>query len=1462
MPQTESGLSAYDTLTGLCTQLAFFSEVRKQLQLEPNSRFCIVRFDIDRFKVYNDTFGTATGDRLLHDLGAYLLGLESGRVRWARLTSDHFVCLYPLEDCHPAHFCVRLDQWFRNYSAQFLLSGSVGIYPIDEPDLEIGLMCDRALLALLTVKHTYATRYAYFDQSLRDQLLRDQHISNSMSAALEQRQFLVYYQPQYHHSSGELIGAEALARWQDPDRGILSPEEFIPVLERNGFIVQLDRFIWEETCAFLRRRLDAGKLCVSISVNLSRMDLYNPQLPDILDGLMEKYGLDPSMLRLEITDTSYLQDFEQLVAVVKTLRARGYFIEMDGFCSSPSSLNALLHLPMDLLKLDLQVLALRENCGRFGVVLSSVVSMAHRLNLPVLVEGVETTTQADCLQVAGCRLAQGYLFAKPMPAGEFDALLDRQWIGSISPEIAFSNRKGAKEETLPHSAALPHASDPSPAANHASSSDRFSPPERMDDTVFQQLYETNNISQALASTTDIFSNLVANLPIGIGIYELGTPTRLLFVSDRTCAMFGCTREEYQRRVLQGLPPANQPSRDTIPEEELAKMDAGLPFSYTVHAQRKNGNWFWLRIFCRILQKPGAPSICYATLADVTEQFETEDRLRMIEQEMGFAMLQMGKMIYRYDLASRTLTVPQRDAQPSGQTVHLQHVLLRDLYRYQLDRESRHRLLACYRDLLHGAKRGSLELHVQRENGTWGWDLAEYVTLFDSAGKPVKAVIALEDVTAQHAQAAENREIRHREHMLRLVAKHSNRIIVRYDLDSRTAHMESDLADHDYLPPVEGQMPEAVLARGAVLPESVEEYRAFFDAVLAGKPGGDARIHLRASDGKNRWYDMKFSQIFYPGEAPASIVISYQEITAEHERELAYQKYLQSIDQATTSNALFFETDITADQVEKMGGDLLPDDLPEERSHSMLFNWLLVRNFAEGEKERARSYFSREHLLALYADGIRTLADDWLVVFQDKAQHWMHSDLQLVSDPYTEHIKAYAQMRDITEEKNSELGMIRRAEQDGMTGLLNKVTVEARISAALSRQDGGVCALLIADIDDLKYINDTFGHDRGDEAIIAFAAALKAQFRSTDLIGRIGGDEFIIFLTGVKNDQIIRKLAHSLACRLLEIQVGEPASVPVHGSIGVAIGETGREAFPLLRRQADQALYHIKRSGKSDYAVYTSEMENTGYQLPANSPLFLRKGAWFHTAELHRLMSAIALFFPLVLSVNLSQNSYSVMEHVTFDSKCRAQQAGFDQYIEEHSLSFHPEDRASWIKAFSPGHLLEAYAQNKKCVFYEGRKCSLSGGYDWVRTVAIFAGPDENGDVYGIVLSHPMEECACRPDRQRLLQVLESAAASNFEHIYLVHIDSGTLESLIQVEEEAHAGRYEEAAASLRDRVTVPTLQDDFWQCARLDTVVRCMEQTAGHYSFRYRLQDGIREAEFYYCEPSRQDLLLTVRRIP
>ena len=407
-----------DALTGLSSKEFFFRSVENALEAERDAAFDMVCGDVENFKSLNDRYGERNCDRLLRDLATALSEAMPACVAAGRTGGDTFTFLIEHQERGWEHV---LDDTVASlpFANLYVKFGIVEDVDHSIPALQT---CNRAMSALESVRGLHGNNVVFFDDELHKRQREEQVIQESMQAALDERQFSVFFQPKHDVRAGVTGGAEALVRWRHPELGAISPGVFIPIFERNGFIAKLDLFVWEEACKEVRRCVDLGLPAVPISVNASRLDFDMPDLPDQVAALADKHGVDRSLLQVELTETAYADNPEAVIGMLRDLRERGFSTALDDFGSGYSSLASLNMLPLDVMKLDMSVIQQATALGDFRIV-ESTISLARTLGLQTVVEGVETAAEAAKVTAMGCDFIQGYYYSKPLDRDEFERYL-------------------------------------------------------------------------------------------------------------------------------------------------------------------------------------------------------------------------------------------------------------------------------------------------------------------------------------------------------------------------------------------------------------------------------------------------------------------------------------------------------------------------------------------------------------------------------------------------------------------------------------------------------------------------------------------------------------------------------------------------------------------------------------------------------------------------------------------------------------------------------------------------------------------------------------------------------------------------------------------------------------------------------------------------------------------------------
>lgn len=414
----------YDTLTGAPNFERFTEEVSRLLLWDNGHNHAIIVFDIERLKVINDLYGIRMGDLALMHLANILQDMVTAPNVYCRMHSDVFcICITYENKGDIIRFIERLKKRIENHQFSFDIKTSYGVYLPDENNsVAVNIMCDRAALAKKSIKDNVMQFCAFYDEEYRTEIMKNSEIEAEMEQALAEHQFIMYLQPKFSLETGEIVGAEVLTRWKHPKKGMIQPNDFIPLFERNGFIIKLDEYMWEEACKAIHSWKLEGRREFPISVNVSRYHIYNRNIEQVLNRLLERYDLTPGALSLEITETMFFDNQSELYFLLNHLQEMGFRLEVDDFGSGYSSLNMLRNVPVDVLKIDKGFLDDTLNSEKGKIVIRHTIAMAKALQLQIIAEGVETEEHVQFLKNSQCDIAQGFYFAKPMSLEEFNKL--------------------------------------------------------------------------------------------------------------------------------------------------------------------------------------------------------------------------------------------------------------------------------------------------------------------------------------------------------------------------------------------------------------------------------------------------------------------------------------------------------------------------------------------------------------------------------------------------------------------------------------------------------------------------------------------------------------------------------------------------------------------------------------------------------------------------------------------------------------------------------------------------------------------------------------------------------------------------------------------------------------------------------------------------------------------------------
>lgn len=409
-----------DRLTGLYTMAGLLHHAHVAAATAAvDEPFDVIMFAVQGLRQVKEAFGHKTGEELQRRVALFATGIDmQGEVLFARADADAFYAVASTRRAFAEALRDSLATYLADYPLAVRLRPVVAVCAGNAPGTELEEACNRARMAFDEAR-AGVDSVTYYSPDLVEQSLRRHELLDEVPEALAEGQFKLYLQSKVDMATGQVIGAEALIRWMHPTLGFVSPGDFIPLLEREGRIYDVDRYIWEQACKIQRARANAGKPLLPISVNVARGDFYEKDLAESLLDMVRRNGIGPEAIRLEVLERAYAQDSGELAQRLAQLREAGFVIEMDDFGTGESTLAMLSEMPIDVLKLDRGFVMNGLDDPRRRIVIESVVQMAHRLDILVIVEGVETREQERYLLEMGCRYAQGFLYAKPQPADYF-----------------------------------------------------------------------------------------------------------------------------------------------------------------------------------------------------------------------------------------------------------------------------------------------------------------------------------------------------------------------------------------------------------------------------------------------------------------------------------------------------------------------------------------------------------------------------------------------------------------------------------------------------------------------------------------------------------------------------------------------------------------------------------------------------------------------------------------------------------------------------------------------------------------------------------------------------------------------------------------------------------------------------------------------------------------------------------
>lgn len=1074
-----------DPLTGIYNQETFFLETKKLLEQNPKVQFVIGEWNIDRFKAVNELFGSRIGDRLICAFADYLRNTYTGQCTYGRLEADHFVTCCPqsmLEE-HAAEIADLLGGHLIWHTLNCPISMHAGFYRVESSEFDVPIMCDRAGMALQLVKDRYMQRYMYFSSKMRDVLLKEQEMMRDVEQALDEKQFFVMYQPIIDVKTKRIIAAEALVRWRKANGEVVPPGEFIPIFERNGFISRLDMYVWEQVCIFQSKRMEAGEKMIPISVNLSRIDFYNADLYNNIRSLIQKYNLEPSYLKLEITESAYMDQPQELMETIRQFQKNGIKVLMDDFGSGFSSLNMLKDVSVDMLKIDMRFMESLETSDRAGNILFSIIQMAKSVHMEVIAEGVETVNQYELLVSMNCDGVQGYYFFRPLMA---DELRDR-----LNEEA-----KAEETEDIKKHQSILIVDDVEQERDLLAKiiSDDY-------DTFFAAGVDeaVEILKKEFARISLVISDIV--MPKKDGFELLKVMKELAFFDEIPVLMVTAygEYENIEKSISLGaLDVVTKPYDAAILKKRLSnilKISEREKIKREIYSLREN---VVLRKQLDSLLEDSFAGICRVQFSD-DENFTIED-IPYVNERFLF----LHHMLKKEAAEKKTLSELLNDTVESDLRVFLSEI------KAAID--------GCQKNM-QGNYRIKWDDMTFRETLT-------NITFRYEQNSIIMDMVLIENKSHIDAQLDQTVKLFYEQ-----IGKQIGLEIWRYYPSSDMIEYYTKSKDGTYVKKVIPNGKQNTVQGKLFFNVDIDSIDRIYKRILAGE--SQVQEEFRIKDPENpdegyRWIRLTLVKIEEPGTLHEIILGMSADITGEQkgkERKWREQQYKMIF----SADADFFvEADLTENsfvsencikQFERLG-------IYDMVTYDVLVDAILKTVGVE-DMEHCRSMLDRKNLLEWYQEGEREVKFDFLGNANDANMYeWYCSDMFLVKNSEDAHIYVSWQIKNINHEKQRMNNIQSLAERDSVTGLYNRIMLEKSMDIILAAQEhrSKLYAFMMVDIDNFKEVNDNFGHDFGDNVLRAFGKLLTQTFRSTDIVSRLGGDEFAVFIPrATSQEQIIKRV---------------------------------------------------------------------------------------------------------------------------------------------------------------------------------------------------------------------------------------------------------------------------------------------------------------------------------------------------
>lgn len=789
-------------------------------------RFALVSFDFDNFNYINDLFGYEVGDEVLDRMVSHFSEYLQPGEFFARPHADHFMCLAKITGTE-----TLVERFLKMTELRSILQDllpehynlvcSGGAVFLQDQEERLSACMDRANYARKRVKGNYSSTFLCYDAKLEEEMNWRKVITLTMDQALHDREFEMFLQPKVLIKTEQIVGAEALVRWNSKKYGMIVPDRFIPIMEQNGFIKQLDFFMLEEACRFLKKSIEDGKPPLPISVNFSRAHIRTPRFVERIFHMVKGYGISTSLIEVEITENVFMDDFDLLIEVTRELKYMGFRVSLDDFGSAYSSLNYLKDLPLDIIKIDRKFLDSSTDTDRGRIIIAKIVELIKSLRLVSVMEGVETEEQVDFLRKLSCDLAQGYFYAKPMRVADYLEFIGN---GSAVSDI---------EEYL-----------------------------EQERCQIQDAYHQTVPQEFEMDSWELYT-LGRNIDMGLMKGYLDEEASVQYVNDKALEYIGYSRQEFRQLFNNSILAFTHPEDVKVVQENVRELMKGQPLKFQSRAIRKDGKVIILqgRASC-VIDGKGRPVGIYA-FQDITEEIENmmtlqgslenkigelermvkkerenQEALRISEERYRLIVEQSDDIMFEWDFYSDKVTFSEK----------YKELLGRDALNgwLSMNADARKRIhpldLPAFEKWIQGAFRqprtSEGEFRLQAADGRYLWMRSRTTPILDNRGVPIKAVGVFTNIDQQKTEMDQLMAKSQRDPLTRLYNKEETkrrveRCLVEYP-DQTAAFF---IVDVDNFKGVNDNLGHQL--GDTVLVEVAQKIRALFrDSDIVGRIGGD------------------------------------------------------------------------------------------------------------------------------------------------------------------------------------------------------------------------------------------------------------------------------------------------------------------------------------------------------------------------------------------------------------------------------------------------------------------------------------------------------------------------------------------------------------------------------------------------------------------------------------------------